>query len=145
MTVDTAISLCTFAASLVAAILSFMAIIAGSYSKIAEFRKDWNDKLRDDLANFLAELMNSLETNSHTKLAYYSARIDLSLDINKSSHRKLFELKEEIMRTVTGLKDLRSNLFEEFKAAAQVLLDGEWNRLKQEIVHGWKFWKSIKT
>ena len=141
MTLGDFIQLATLVASLIAAVMSYSALVSGSFSKVAEYRKDWNDRLRDDIARFLTEYSSVVFGKSDEQLIYHSVRIDLSLDVTKPLQGRLVELKAEMLRSLKEKPAPADNTIEEFRRVSSAVLDGEWVKLRREILDAWKFWK----
>lgn len=148
-------SLGTVIAAIIAAAISLVGLLISKDLKTTEFRQAWIDKLRDDVAEFLAyhSLMsyqirindtkkeNDLEfqKNTFSLLKEEIAKIErvyssILLRLNPKEHGQIIEKLKEIQE-MYGRKgildaDLMDNHEKELLSLFQVVLKKEWERVK---------------
>jgi len=149
----------TIAAALITAGVSFVNLVLGKEQKTSEFRQQWIDALREDLALFSAnvqhlatmwhgqirldpEMLKSLEKRSKF-LGGMSENVNAILEVyrriqlraNPEEHRALLEHMQKIYDTLDEGKitdvDAMRLMLDQLIAQSQPLLKREWKRVKR--------------
>jgi hypothetical protein len=135
--------------------ITFIVTVLAKDQKTSEFRQEWIDALRNDLAEMISlfsvlsdtfrlmskagrtedEIFKKLTENNDIfcKLEMVNARIKLR--INPTEHKKLLNailrLREYIGSEQKGNSKIADGLVDEMVKESQVVLKNEWNRVKR--------------
>ncbi|WP_286353967.1 hypothetical protein [Geothrix oryzae] len=148
-------AIATIAAALVAGGVSFISMMVAKDQKTSEYRQNWIDSLRKDLAEYVAlfvtltsyEIMAFKESKEKGK-AYVDSQQDnwiklnnldtcITLRLNPKEHKKLIDLLDEATHlaadtnstsmTTDKINQLSSDITDE----SQLILKAEWRRVKR--------------
>jgi hypothetical protein len=142
----------TIAAAFIAGGIAFLLAVVSKEQKTSEFRQQWIDALRNDIAELVGEAVLLNEVNDRlsgqklsegelgkiykdyhpnlVKLRMLNARIDLR--INPSKHRSfLAALKDVRSNAFSEEVDTRSDKIDRLVAASHQMLKTEWERVKR--------------
>ncbi len=102
-------------AAAIAATVSWLGLVISKETKISEFRQEWIDGLRKDIATLLGEatqyhasVLGLAPTSSVLKINQLMARIRLRLNLKEDNHQKLFDAIVKCQEMILGKSSLES-------------------------------------
>jgi hypothetical protein len=138
----------TIGAALSAAALSFLGLLITKQSKISEFRQQWIDALRQEVASLISNAFTIFESDSsdpnqsYAELHRLTSLIALRLNPGE-------EQSKALLAAVNGLRDElhSSTTFTAVQSKVQILISAtqavlkmEWQRVKSgELFYRWVF------
>jgi hypothetical protein len=137
-------------AAIIAAIASFVGLILGKEAKTSEFRQQWIDSLRSEIADYLSNInsiadhLKKTYSNKNEKvqdlIPYYhklnlaSCLIRLRLNPAEEKSRAVLDTMAKFESISKDDGEFTSDKVEEFEremlGASQTLLKSEWDRVK---------------
>ncbi len=150
-------------AAIIAGIVSLAGLVATKEQKITEFRQEWINELRKDIAQLLSDIIyfdllykdakiniisnnNFLITNKDLSKQIIHTYQIIKLRLNPKDNDGLIQLLDELIEVVTKPSKLNLNgeiesVFEAFEERAHEILKGEWERVKTG--EAWFRWTKI--
>ena len=124
-------------ASATAALLAFLNYRRQGKTKIAEFRREWIEELRSDLAIVFAGVIGDakkLEADDIREMKRAHLRIEMRLNDAEKEHQELLEM----LRVLIGLQsegddEVIPRVFALARERARKIMRNEWVRLKSEL------------
>jgi len=130
MSNETLLQLGTFAAAIGAAWLSFLSLKKGGERRIAEFRREWIEDLRQHLASILS-INSGLKTepteDDWRQTVLHTEMILLMLNATEDSHNSLSECVQRIAR-----QEFSPENFANLRQSAREVMKAEWEKVKSE-------------
>ena len=139
-------------AAVIAGLIAFLSLLVSKENKTSEFRQNWIDALRNDLAEIMSRAnviadayaagvakvdKETWEAIREDWIAANSAMIRIKLRLNPEEKRSrtlirlIDELDEGLVRDGEANYELIRSVEAELVSEAHVLLKGEWKRVKR--------------
>ena len=135
------------AGAIVAGTVSLLGLIISKESKISEFRQQWIDELRRDIASLIGHALNIHSSDAGEPIAEsiqnankLTARIELRLKIGEEAGEAVISKLQALRKLIHSEAkfEVISSATDDLTSVSRILLKGEWERVKQgEPVYRW--------
>jgi hypothetical protein len=125
--------------SVIATIVTLLGILITNQAKVSEFRQQWINALRDDVATLITHslILHAAEAEDDTDESYLqvhltSARIGLRLNPKEKPSQAVIAAMNEVREAnhhVTGFDEMNQSI-NALTVAVQKVLKKEWRRVK---------------